>query len=275
MTAHHPGTAEAERWNGPDGQHWAANAARYDAMAAGYTAQLMAAADIRPADRVLDIGCGTGETTRLAAVHANAGHATGIDLSAPMLAVAAELAAAEGITNLSWIRGDAQHHPFPEAGFDVAISRSGVMFFPDPVAAFSTVARALRPGGRLAFVCHAATANPLLSVLADIAPRATVQDAEPGVARFADPQWVRELLERTGFHDVRSEAFESRTTAGADADDATEFLLAGSLRSLVRDLTPAARERTHHALTSLLRPLQTPDGVVMPASGLCYTARTR
>ncbi|WP_157117405.1 class I SAM-dependent methyltransferase, partial [Nocardia vaccinii] len=157
---HEPNATETRRWNGPDARHWADHAARYDAMAADYTRQLMTAAALRSADRVLDIGCGTGQTTRLAARRADTGQVTGIDLSAPMLAVAAELAAAEHISNISYIHADAQRYRLPTAGFDTVISRSGVMFFDDPLAAFTNIARALRAGGRLAFVCHAnATTN--------------------------------------------------------------------------------------------------------------------
>ncbi|MGP3913217.1 class I SAM-dependent methyltransferase [Nonomuraea sp. 10N515B] len=109
---------------------------------------------------MLDVGCGTGQTTRLAARTAPHGHALGVDLSEPMLARARATAIAEGITNLRFEQGDAQVHPFPEGGFDVAISRGGIMFFADPVAAFANIGRALRPSGRLAFVCLREMARP-------------------------------------------------------------------------------------------------------------------
>jgi SAM-dependent methyltransferase len=104
---------------------------------------------IRADDRVLDIGCGTGRTTRDAARSAAQGSALGVDLSAPMIERARELARVEGIHNVAFEQGDAQVHRFPEGGFDLAISRFGTMFFDDPVAAFANIAVALRPAGRL------------------------------------------------------------------------------------------------------------------------------
>ncbi len=160
---HASDTTQNQRWNGPDSRRWADNAAPYDAMATGYTAQLMTAAALHPTDRVLDIGCGTGQTTRLAARRAHAGHATGIDLSAPMLKVATALAAAEALTNTTYIHGDAQRYPLPAAGFDAVISRAGVMFFDDPLAAFTNIAHALRPGGRLTIEISAIPAGHVLS----------------------------------------------------------------------------------------------------------------
>src|SRR5215204_1516027 len=100
-------------------------------------------------DRVLDIGCGTGRTTRDAARSAGEGSALGVDLSASMIERARELARAEGVHNVAFEQGDAQVHRFPADGFDLAISRFGTMFFDDPVAAFANIAVALRPAGRL------------------------------------------------------------------------------------------------------------------------------
>lgn len=105
--------------------------------------------DIRADDRVLDIGCGTGQTSRDAARSAVGGSALGVDLSASMIDWARELARAEGVHNVAFERADAQVHRFPNEGFDLAISRFGTMFFDDPVAAFVNIARALQPAGRL------------------------------------------------------------------------------------------------------------------------------
>jgi SAM-dependent methyltransferase len=105
--------------------------------------------DIRADDRVLDVGCGAGRTTRDAARMAGEGSAVGVDLSASMIERARELARAERVDNVAFEQGDAQVHPFPDGGFDLAISRFGTMFFDDPVAAFTNIAGALRPAGRL------------------------------------------------------------------------------------------------------------------------------
>src|SRR5437773_4952744 len=146
-------TAQAQAWNGDQGRHFVAENARHERMLETHTARLLEAAKIQRADSVLDVGCGCGETTMRAARAAWRGHALGVDLSAVMLAEARRLAASEGIGNAGFEQADAQTHPFPAAGFDVALSRFGVMFFDDPPAAFANIAAALRRGGRLAFVC--------------------------------------------------------------------------------------------------------------------------
>ena len=146
---------QAKAWNGPEGVHWARNQDRWNAVNEGFNEPLLEAAAITGTHRVLDLGCGSGQTTRLAARRASEGGALGLDLSGPMLAEARARAEREGIANVSFTRGDAQVHPFEPGAFDVAISRFGVMFFADPVAAFANIGRALRPGGRLAFVCPA------------------------------------------------------------------------------------------------------------------------
>src|ERR687893_824455 len=140
----------ASAWNGEEGEDWAARADRFDAASAAFDAGLLDAAAVGAADRVLDVGCGAGVSTRAAARVAVDGHATGIDVSAPLLAGARRRSAAAGLTNTTFVQGDAQVHPFGSAAFDVALSRFGAMFFGDPVAAFTNLARALHPGGRLA-----------------------------------------------------------------------------------------------------------------------------
>ncbi|MGC1754044.1 MAG: class I SAM-dependent methyltransferase, partial [Trebonia sp.] len=146
-------TAQAEAWNGYEGEHWAANDDRYDIVNSGFNEPLLDAAGIGETSRVLDVGCGNGKLTRLAASRAPHGQATGLDLSGPMLARARARAAEEGIGNVTFEQGDAQVYPLPPGGFDVAVSRFGVMFFGDPIAAFANIGRGLRAGGRLAIAC--------------------------------------------------------------------------------------------------------------------------
>ena len=110
------------------------------------------AAVVSPGDRVLDVGCGTGATTRIAARLASRGHAVGVDISAPLLRTAQKLTAAEKVPNASYRVADAQVHPFPPCGYDVIVSRGGVLSFADPAATFRNLARALMPGGRLVWV---------------------------------------------------------------------------------------------------------------------------
>lgn len=109
----------------------------------------MDAAAIKPTDHVLDVGCGTGQTTRDAARAAALGSALGIDLSSRTITLARQLAADERVANAVFVQGEAQDHAFDPASFDVVAGRTGAMFFGDPVAAFSNLAAALGPGGRL------------------------------------------------------------------------------------------------------------------------------
>src|SRR5947208_1810210 len=127
---------QAKAWDGGEGAYWADHAERFDRTVAAYHGSFMEAAAITASDRVLDIGCGTGQTTRDAARAATAGSALGIDLSSRMIERARQLAAAEQLHNISHEQTDAQVHPFTPSGFDVAISRTGAMFFGDPIAAF-------------------------------------------------------------------------------------------------------------------------------------------
>ena len=140
---------QARGWDGDEGTYWAEHAQRFDRAVAAYHGTFMVACGIARGERVLDIGCGTGQTTRDAAGAARPGQALGVDLSAPMIELARRLAAGQDIGNVSFEQADAQIHPFPAGSFDVAISRTGTMFFGDPAAAFTNIGRALRPGGRL------------------------------------------------------------------------------------------------------------------------------
>src|SRR3954453_8310020 len=121
----------------------------YDAELRLHNEHFRAAARVGSRERVLDIGCGTGQSTREAARAAFDGSAVGVDVSGPMLERARRLSADQGLTNITFQQADAQVHHFPPTHFDLCISRFGTMFFADPVAAFTNIGRALRAGGRL------------------------------------------------------------------------------------------------------------------------------
>ena len=121
----------------------------YDSELRRHNEVLRRAVGVQLDDHVLDIGCGTGQTTREAARTAHAGSAFGVDVSAPAIERARELARADGLRNVSFEHANAQVHRFPPERFDLAISRFGTMFFDDPATAFTNIRRALRPAGRL------------------------------------------------------------------------------------------------------------------------------
>ncbi|WP_326821167.1 class I SAM-dependent methyltransferase [Streptosporangium sp. NBC_01756] len=272
-------THQAEAWNGYEGNHWADHQDRYDAVNSGFNDHLIGAAAIGERDRVLDIGCGNGQVTRLAARRARLGHTTGIDLAAPMLRRAEASAAGEGIANVAFERGDAQIHPFPDGGFDVALSRFGIMFFADPVAAFANIGRALRPGGRLAFLSLRDMGDndlgPVLTAMARHLP-ARPASTGPGAAgpeSLADPARIREVLTGAGFEKVTSTAVDAPQVWGRDAEDAGDFLGAwGPLRFMLDQVDEAAAARARAALTAALRPYEEPDAVRLRGAAWLVTA---
>lgn len=269
-------TEQAQAWNGYEGTHWADHHDRWNTVVSGINDELFAAAAIGQDAEVLDVGCGTGQTTRLAARTAHHGHATGVDLSGPMLARAQATATEEGITNVRFEPGDAQVHPFPEGGFDVAISRGGIMFFADPAAAFANIGRALRPDGRLTFACLREMDRndwftvPLTALLghkpefSDSAPYA------PGMFSLADPGRIRGVLSEAGFRDVRAVPVDTAMVYGSDA--AAFILSTGPARFNLRDVDRSAIERARERLTTALRPYEESGTVRMHGAWWVVTA---
>lgn len=252
-TAAHPNARQEAIWNGPVGRHWAEQQDRYDAMSGDLNDHLFAAAAIGDGDRVLDIGCGAGTVTRIAARLAGGGHAVGVDISAPLLDRARARTAAEGVTNVSYERGDAQTHPFPADRYDVAISRGGVMFFADHAAAFGNVARALRPGGRLVFVCpqpaspdieESRALGTLAKLLGEQGATASPEsaDARAAMASLSDPHHIHAAL--AAYTDVTVTSLTIETYWGKDPADAVDFLLSRTPGASVPRVTRKAMEDT-------------------------------
>ncbi|MGD9894307.1 MAG: class I SAM-dependent methyltransferase [Dehalococcoidia bacterium] len=258
---------QAAVWNGYDGLHWAAHQDRWDAVNGGFNDYLFDAAAIGAHDRVLDVGCGTGQTARHAARRATLGRVVGVDLSAPMLERARTSAVADGITNVTFEQGDAQVHPFPHGGFDVAISRFAVMFFDDPIAAFANIGRALRPGGRLAFLTMGdISRNEWMHVLSAMREFVPVLDdlrpGGPGMFSLAEPDHIHEVLSGAGFDAITTTPVEAPMCFGRDADDTAAFLLSsGPARFILDQVDQASQNRGRQAITTVLRPHERPDGV--------------
>jgi SAM-dependent methyltransferase len=270
---------QAREWSGPEGEHWVANQARYEDLDRAFTPVLMDAAAIGPRDRVLDIGCGCGQTTLLAAARATDGSALGVDLSAPMLERAAADAAAARVGNVRFERADAQVHRFTPGEFDVALSRFGVMFFADPVAAFANIGDALEPGGRLVFLCwQDVAANewvtvPATAALAHVPFPELGSGDEPGPFSLADPARITDVLSRAGFDDIEVRAAEGPLRLGDDADDALEFLAGiGVARTLLDQVDDATAERALEAVRHALRPHERPEGLSLSGAAWLVTA---
>lgn len=264
-------TAQSEAWNGYEGEHWAGNADRYDAVNSGINEPLLTAAGIAAGDRVLDIGCGNGQLTREAA--RRAASATGVDLSGPMLARARSLAEAEGVHNVSFHQGDAQVFEFAPGSFDVAVSRFGIMFFADPVAAFTNIARALGTGGRLAIAVPAMSDSDVSAVFAAAATHLPGFEVGHGFNAFADPGATADLLGAAGFADVANELVVTDSVWGADVDDATEFVVGwGPVRyhRLRNDFATDAEVRT--AVAAALAPFAGDGPIRLRAASRLVTA---
>jgi SAM-dependent methyltransferase len=236
--------------------------------------------------RVLDVGCGAGQSTlQLAAMVGPAGRVVGVDISKPLLEHARTRVAQAGVGNIELVLGDAAAVPLP-GPFDFVFSRFGVMFFDDPVRAFSNVAQACAPGARLCFVCwQAIEGNPWalapLHAVRRLRPAQPLPEmlapGRPGPFSFADPDMVRDILTRAGFTGV---AIEPRTLE-------MSFGGARSIEQAVRYATaigPAARflssaeldgddPQVTAALTEAIAPFATDRGVLVPARVLIVTAR--
>jgi SAM-dependent methyltransferase len=212
---------QAGAWNGASGRHFIEQRERYARMRARLTARLLASARIKDGENVLDIGCGCGETTILAARAAGSGQALGADLSRIQVAEARRLTAAAGVANARFQVVDAQVHAFQAGIFDVVLSNFGVMFFDDPAAAFANLRKALRRGGRLAFLCwRTRDENPLFSIGFDEAAAVLGlrELPEPGAPlSFAATGRVGALLGGAGFGGIEfSKADEPMLIRRAD-----------------------------------------------------------
>jgi SAM-dependent methyltransferase len=268
---------QARAWDGEEGDYWATHAAQFDRCLAGYHDTFMAAAEIAPGERVLDVGCGTGQTTRAAARSATGGRALGVDLSGPMIELARRLAAEQGVQNAEFRQADAQLHPFEPASFDVAISRTGTMFFGDPAAAFRNLAGALRPEGRLVLLAwQPPSANEwigaLSSALAAGRELPTPPVGAPGPFGQSDPEQVRAVLSGAGFTDIAVTGLTEPMWWGADAEAAYEFAI-GMLGWMLQGLDEDGQQRARSGLRDTLVAHSTPTGVLFGSATWLITAR--
>jgi SAM-dependent methyltransferase len=258
--------AQLHAWDGDEGAYWAAHADHFERALDAYDAAFTTAAAIRPADRVLDVGCGTGGTTRAAARAATAGAVLGVDLSSTMLAVARRRASEEGLDNVLFEQVDAQIHPFAPESFDVAIGRTSVAFFGDRVAGLANIARALRPGGRLVQLTwqqlpDQAWIRELSTALAAGRDLPTPPSDAPGPFALADPDVIGSVLDAAGFADVSVTAERASMWFGTDADDAFGHVL-GLMGWMLDGLDDHQRAAAMEALRSTIAAHATPEGVL-------------
>lgn len=250
-------------------EHRVKFAALFDAEVRPHNERFRVAAAITRGEDVLDVGCGTGESTREAALASETGHVLGVDVSAAAITRARELGGA------AFEVADAQAHPFPAQGFDVVLSRFGAMFFADPPSAFANLARALRPGGRLVLLVWQERArNEWYDVLHDAVAPGTVPPPAGQHFSLGTAETTRTLLETAGFTGVTFTDVEEPVCYGPDSATATEFALGlKDVQELAgtEDATEDAAERLRAAFAAH----ETPDGVVMGSRAWIVTAVSR
>lgn len=275
---------QIEDWNGLLGQRWAEEQAYLDRLTGPFGAAALKAASPQAGERVIDIGCGCGDTTLdLARAVGPSGTVLGVDVSRPMLAVARQRAEASGLANAEFREADASVATLPGKQ-DLLFSRFGVMFFDAPHAAFAHLRRALSDDGRLAFVCwRAPRDNPWAMVplsagrsVVPVPPDAPAMDPHaPGPFAFADASRVRAILLEAGFRDVDATAVESPVYLGASPASAAQGVARmGPLSRHIRDygvdqedtiIAAVERELARHAVA---------DGSVSLA-GACWVVTAK
>jgi SAM-dependent methyltransferase len=253
----------------------------YDAELRRHNERFRTATRIESADRVLDVGCGTGLTTREAGRAAVLGSVLGVDISASMLERARRLTAADGLHNVSYELGDIQDHPLAAEQFDVVISRFGTMFFDEPHTAFRNIARAMRPRARLVMlVWRSRDCNEWLiaiqTALAGGGRTSSVPSSGPGPFSLAERAPVQALLESTGFSDVDFEEVREPVYYGPNGE--TAFEVVRSMRmvdDLVAALDSSETDRAFSRLRAILAEHAGEHGVEFDSRAWLVSAQRR
>lgn len=236
--------AQADYWTSPAGLKWIKHEHALDSAMKGMLDAMLDAACIASSDRVLDVGCGTGASTIGAASRVSGGSAVGVDISKPLLDRAVRRAEESGIRNASFILGDAQTHRFEGGPFDVLVSRIGMSFFSDAVAALSNLSNALANGGRMTFVCWAGVDRnpwfriPKMAAEARLGEAPKADPRAPGPTAFQDIEYVRAVMRKAGLVAIEGYPIEVKLTPPAGAQGAAE---------VASRVGPAARIMKAHA----------------------------
>jgi SAM-dependent methyltransferase len=230
-----------------------------------------------PGDRVLDIGCGWGDTTRKLAALVGDGEVVGVDVSEPFVELAREEAAAAGVANVFYRVGDVQIADL-EGPYDYVFSRMGVMFFANPVAALRNIHAAIRPGGRVCFCVWRRKldnswvyeAEQVVEKYLEHPDRSDEPTCGPGPFSMADADTVTEQLRIAGFEEIELRRSDRAMTMGASLDDAVDLTMAigpaGEILRLWGDRAEEIRPTIASEIRERLQQFETPDGVVAPAS---------
>lgn len=262
---------QIDYWNGNAGTTWVDSQERMDKMLAPLTSPLLAAAAAKSGERVLDVGCGCGDTSLQLA--ANGASVWGVDISEPMLKRAAARAQLDGQANVSFSTADAAAHSF-KSEQDLLFSRFGVMFFADPTAAFTNLHSALNTDGRLCFLCwQPPRSNPWMSTagaaISSFLPEpATKPDPRaPGPFAFADVDYLTGILEQAGFNHIDMSPVTADLHIADTLDEAMESQSRiGPLARALSELEGAPRIAALAAAREALADKMTPTGLDLGAA---------
>ena len=278
---------QKEMWNGRAGESWVRHNSLLEQLLAKPGRECMNVLPLTPAMQILDVGCGCGnQTLELAARLDASSTVIGVDISEPMLGLARELKAANDnalSAEVQFALGDASEPLFDEASFDAIYSRFGVMFFEEPVAAFSALRNSLKPGGKLGFVCwREPKLNPFfnapmeaaLTVLPAPAPSAP---GAPGPFGLADDNVIQTTLRLAGFKDVSVAPLNLTLSVGAETPfDALfeELIQIGPAAALIAQSNPSLKEKAREAVYNRLTDFYASgQGVSFDANFWLVTAR--
>ncbi|WP_213772552.1 methyltransferase domain-containing protein [Bradyrhizobium sp. dw_78] len=267
-------------WNGPGGQRWTDRQQMQDIMLAPVADILIDRANVGPGERIVDIGCGCGAIAiALAQKAGSAGHVLGVDVSAPMLARARQVAPAA--VPVDFVLADATVYPFDPASADLLVSRFGVMFFAEPAVSFANMRKALRPSGRLTFACWREPREnpwlmaPLQAVYKHVPKLPQLGPEDPGPFSFASELRVRRILDAAGFSSVAMEQhdFAIDVAIGRGLDAAIESALEiGPASRALEGQSAELREASTHSVRETLLPFVRGVSVPLPAAIWIVTA---
>ena len=269
---------QAEYWKGAGGKMWLGAYDRIQRGIAGFSDVVLAAARAQPGEHVLDVGCGTGGTTaELAKAVGERGHVLGVDISEPLIGAAR----AQHLANATFEVGDAATYSFGANVFDLVFSRFGVMFFGDPVAAFKNIRRAMKPAGRLVFLCWRTPAEnpwaavPMRAAQPFLPPFERPGPEDPGQYSFGDRDRVARILTEAGFANLSIEPIDQTLNQGKDVPDVLQRIGDfGPLARAFKDVPPEQVAKAKEAIGEALKPYATPDGVKLAGACWLVSART-
>src|ERR1700736_6677408 len=280
-TGHDQNADQSAYWNGPGGQHWTDRQQTQDILLAPVSDILVDRAKAKVGERIVDVGCGCGATTIAFAERVGpAGHVFGIDISAPMLARARQIAPA-GIP-VDFVLADATVYPFVSGSFDLMVSRFGVMFFAEPALSFANMRRALRPSGRLTFVCWREPRDnpwlmlPLQAAYQHVPKLPQLGPEDPGPFSFASEARVQRILSEAGWSGIEMERRDLSldVAIGRGLDTALETALEiGPASRALEGQPPDLRAAAAKSIREALAPFAKGQAVPLPASIWIVTAR--